>query len=198
MMKALERLSERDRKVVYAGAAASLAIVLYFFVVEPLYYGWRGMDAEIARTAEHVARYKAAVAGTSNITAESARYDASYKQLMDSVFINETDALSAAQMTELVRAKAQASGIAISSSKTEKVEPGAGFRSINVSVLFNAPLTALSAFLREIQNDQKKLLIREVKIAAQKEEYGDQQEEVLSVRMTVTGLRFVPNAKEMQ
>jgi len=194
MIKALERFSERERRVIYAGAAAASAIVLYFFAAEPLYYGWRGMGAEIEKTAEHVARYKAAVAGTAGMQTERGRFEEAYQRLTEAVFVNDTDALSAAQMTEMVRAKAQAAGIALSSTKTERVEESGGFRLINVSVAFTAPLSALSRFLQEIQNDPKKMLVREAKIAAQKEDYPDDQPETLTVRMTITGLRYLPDA----
>jgi type II secretory pathway component PulM len=188
----MERFTVRERAVIMGGGMAAGLILLYFFALEPAYYSYQGMKGEIVKVAGMVARYKAAASGVSQAEAEKRISESDYKRLMESVFINETDALAAAQMAEMVRAKAASAGISLSSSKTEKPELLRGFRMINLSVSFNASLSTLSRFMLDVRNDQKKMIVREAKIASQKEDYPDTQPETLSVRLMLTGLRFVP------
>ncbi len=197
-MISLEKFSRREQAVIMAGSVIAGLILAYFFVLEPAFDSYRGMKEEIAKTAEMVARYKGAASGAPSVEAEKAIYESDFKRMMDSVFINETDPLAAAQLSEIVRAKAATAGISLSSSKTEKAEQAQGFRLINLSVSFNASLSTLASFMRDVQNDQKRIVVREAKITSQKEDYADTQPEVLSVRLMLTGLRFVSGGEKSE
>lgn len=191
---ALEKLSPRERGVLAGGAGAAAAILLYFFAVEPAWLGYAKMQGEIEQLAGMVARYRAYVANTPGALNEKAGYEADLKKVEEAVLINDTDALAAAQLTEVLRAKAQAAGIALATTKPEKGEPlGDRFRLINVGVTFNAPLTLLARFMQEMENDPKLMRVREAHILSQKQDWPDDQPETLSVRLLITALRGLPH-----
>ena len=186
------RFSRRERLRIFLGGGVIILILLYFAVVEPLMGRYRAMDGEIAGLAERVARYRAVVAGAGAEGARQGAYQAALKAAEAACFTADTDALAAAQMTELVRAKALAAGITLGTSKPEKAEDFHGYRLLNLSVTFNAPLAALANFMREMENDQKRMQIREAKITSQKQDYPDDVAETLSARLLIAGLRYLP------
>ncbi len=188
----LSRFSRRERLALYWGSAAVALILGWFLVAEPLINRYAAMNGRITELAERTARYKAAVAGAGEAAARGETMQAGLAQVEAATFYAETDALAAAQMAELVRAKAQAAGITLSTSKPEKAEESRGFRVINLSITFNAPLSALARFMQELEGDHKRLLIKEAKIASQRQDYPDDVAESLSVRLLVAGLRFLP------
>ncbi len=191
-MMDLSRFSRRERLWMFFGGGVIVLILLYFAVAEPLINKFRAMDGEIAGLTERVARYRAAASGAGAEGQRQGEYQAALKSVEAASFTADTDALAAAQMTELVRAKALAAGITLGTSKPEKAEDYHGYRILNLSVTFNAPLAALANFMREMENDQKRMQIREAKIASQKQDYPDDVAETLSVRLLIAGLRYVP------
>ncbi len=186
------RFSRRERFWLLYGGGVIIVILMYFAVAEPLMDRYRAMYGEIAGLAERVARYRAVVAGAGAEGRRQGTYDAALKSVVAASFTADTDALAAAQMTELVRAKALAAGITLGTSKPEKAADFRGYRALNLSVTFNAPLAALASFMRELENDQKLMRITEAKIASQKQDYPDDVAETLSVRLLIAGLRYLP------
>ncbi len=200
-MMDLTRFSRRERLWIFLGGGAIILILLYFFVAEPLMNRYRAMDGEIAGLAERVTRYRAVVTGAGAEGQRQGDYQAALRSVEAACFTADTDALAAAQMTELVRAKALAAGITLGTSKPEKAADFHGWRALNLSVTFNAPLAALANFMREMENDQKRMQILEAKIASQKQDYPDDVAETLSVRLLIAGLRYLPpntNAEAQQ
>lgn len=188
----LSRFSRRERLWIFLGGGVIILILLYFGAVEPLMDRFRAMDGEISSLAERVARYRAAASGAGAEGQRQGDYQAALGSVEAASFTADTDALAAAQMTELVRAKALAAGITLGTSKPEKSSEIHGSRVLNLSVTFNAPLAALSNFMREMENDQKRMRIVEAKIASQKQDYPDDVAETLSVRLLIAGLRYLP------
>lgn len=191
-MMDFSRFSRRERLWLFFGGGAIVLILLYFAVAEPLMDRYRAMDGEIAGLAERVERYRAVVAGAGTDGQRQGAYQAALKSVEDACFTADTDALAAAQMAELARAKALAAGITLGTSKPEKAADFHGYRALNLSVTFNAPLAALANFMREMENDQKRMQIQEAKIASQRQDYPDDVAETLSVRLLITGLRYLP------
>ncbi len=191
-MMDLSRFSRRDRLWLLYGGGVIIVILMYFAVVEPLQDRYREMDGEIAGLADRVDRYRAVVAGAGAEGQKLGVYDTALKSVVAASFTADTDSLAAAQMTELVRAKALAAGITLGTSKPEKAADFQGYRVLNLSVTFNAPLSALANFMRELENDQKLMRITEAKIDLQKQDYPDDVAETLSVRLLIAGLRYLP------
>lgn len=191
-MMDLSRFSRSERLRIFLGGGVIILILLYFAVAEPLMNRYRAMDGEITGLADRVARYRAMASGTGAEGQRQGEYQAALKSVETACFTADTDALAAAQMAELVRAKALAAGITLGTSKPEKPSDFHGQRVLNLSVTFNAPLSALASFMREMENDQKLMRILEVKVASQKQDYPDDVAETLSVRLLITGLRYLP------
>ncbi|TBR21991.1 MAG: hypothetical protein EPO63_08100 [Candidatus Nitrosotenuis sp.] len=188
----LSRFSRRERLWLLYGGGVIIVILIYFAVAEPMMGRYRAMDGEIAGLADRVARYRAVVAGAGAEGRRQGAYGSALKSVAAASFTADTDALAAAQMAELVRAKALAAGITLGTSKPEKAVDFRGYRVLSLSVTFNAPLAALAGFMKELENDQKLMRITEAKIASQKQDYPDDVAETLSVRLLIAGLRYLP------
>ncbi len=191
-MSALEKLSERDRKTLLFGAAATAAILLYFFAVEPLWNSYNTNKEEMPRVAEMTQRYRAALQNTGSRDKTSDFYEAEFNRLKEASIIDDTDALATGQLSELVRKNASSSGITLMSSTAERADAVPGFKVLNLSITFTSTLKNVAAFMGKMENAAKKIKIREVKIKSTKDNYGRYEPETLSVTMLISALRYIP------
>lgn len=192
-MTTLESLTRRDRKILFYGAAVAVAILLYSLAVEPLWKSYLGFKGEALRSADMVQQYRTLMESAQKRETQKMLLKAEFESLVSSCFLANTEALATGQLARLVRDKALSAGITLKSSKPEKAEVVDGFQLLNLSVTFNSSLASLASFLKEIQNDQKEIIIRKARLTSQKESYADATPETLSAKLLVTGLRFMPD-----
>ncbi|GMT41976.1 MAG: hypothetical protein IEMM0002_0387 [bacterium] len=189
----LKKLSPRDRKTVLFGALAAAVIFLYSLAVKPLWKNYHGFNAEIPRTAAMVKRYRAFIESAQERENQKLSLETEFNRMVSACFVANTEALATGQLAQLVRDKALAAGLTLKSSKPEKPESLDGFQILNLSVSFDSSLANLVRFMKEIQNNEKEILIRDARITSQKEQYPNDVEETLSVKLMITGLRFMPS-----
>lgn len=191
-MSALQSVSSRDRKVLFYGSCIVTIVVVFLFVVEPLWLQYRLYGEKIPQLTGMISRYNELLASGDKTKGNEAGYEAKFKRIVNGSFIAQTEALATGQLAQLVRQKAGRAGITLSSSKPEKPEPEGKLQLINLSVAFESSLASLANFIKELENDQKEVRIREAKISSQKKEYADTEPERLSVKLLITGLRYLP------
>jgi len=191
-MITLENLMPRDRKILFYGAAAAAVILLYSLVMEPLWKSYLGFKSEASRSAGMIQRYKTFIESAQERERQRKRLESEFNSLVSACFLADTEALATGQLAQLVRDKAMAAGLTLKSSKPEKAESVDGFQLLNLSVTFNSSLASLAGFVKEIQNDQKEIVIRKARLTSQKERYADDTPETLSAKLLITGLRFMP------
>lgn len=191
-MITIENLTQRDRKILFYGAAVVAVILLYSLAAEPLWKSYLGFKSEALRSAGTIQRYQTFVENAQERERQRTRLESEFNSLVASCFLANTEALATGQLAQLVRDKALSAGLALKSSKPEKAEFVDGFQLLNLSVTFNSSLASLARFVKEIQNDQKEIVIRKARLTSQKESYADATPETLSAKLLITGLRFIP------
>ncbi len=191
-MISLQSVSPRDRKVLFYGAGAAAVVLVYLFVVEPLWLQYRLYSEKIPQLSGMISRYGELLENAGKNKGKKAGYETTVKRIMNASFIAPTEPLATGQLARLVRDKAGRAGITLNSSKPEKPEPAGKLQLINLSVAFESSLASLANFIKELENDGKEIRIREARISSQKKEYADSEPERLSVKLLITGLRFFP------
>ncbi len=191
-MSALQSISPRDRKVLFYGSCVVTVVVVFLFIVEPLWLQYRLYGEKIPQLTGMISRYGELLASGDKNKGNKAGYETTFKRIVNASFIAQTEALATGQLAQLVREKAGRAGITLNSSKPEKAEQAGKLQLINLSVAFDSSLVSLANFIKELENDGKEIRIREAKIRSQKKEYADTEPERLSVKLLITGLRYLP------
>lgn len=191
-MIVLENLTPRDRKILFYGAAAVAVILFYSLAMEPLWKSYLGFKSEALRSAGMIRRYRTFIESAQERERQIKRLESEFSNLVASCFLANTEALATGQLAQIVRDKALSAGLALKSSKPEKAEFVDGFQLLNLSVTFNSSLANLARFVKEVHNDQKEIVIRKARLTSQKESYADDTPEMLSAKLLLTGLRFMP------
>jgi len=193
-MSRLQSISPRDRKVLFYGLCVAAVVLLYLFVIEPLWLQYRLYAEKIPQLNGMILRYGELLEYAGKNKGKKAGYETAIKRIVNASFIAQTEPLATGQLAQLVRDKAGRAGITLKSSKPEKPEPAGKLQLINLSVAFDSSLANLANFIKELENDRKDIRIREARISSQKKEYADSEPERLSVKLLITGLRFFPIA----
>ena len=193
-MISLQSISPRDRKVLFYGATVAAVVLVYLFVVEPLWLQYRLYSEKIPQLSGMVSRYGELLENAGKNKGKKAGYETTVKRIMNASFIAPTEPLATGQLARLVRDKAGRAGITLNSSKPEKSEPAGKLQLINLSVIFDSSLASFANFIKELENDEKEIRVREARISSQKKEYADSEPERLSVKLLITGLRFFPSS----
>jgi len=193
-MSRLQSISPRDRKVLFYGSCVVAVVVVFIFVVEPLWLQYRLNAEKIPQLNGMILRYGELLENADKNKGKKAGYETAFKRIVNASFIAQTEPLATGQLAQLVREKAGRAGITLNSSKPEKPEPAGKLQLINLSVAFDSSLANLADFIKELENDRKEIRIREAKISSQKKEYADSEPERLSIKLLITGLRFFPIA----
>ena len=193
-MISLQSISPRDRKVLFYGATVAAVVLVYLFVVEPLWLQYRLYSEKIPQLSGMVSRYGELLENAGKNKGKKAGYETTVKRIMNASVIAPTEPLATGQLARLVRDKAGRAGITLNSSKPEKSEPAGKLQLINLSVIFDSSLASFANFIKELENDEKEIRVREARISSQKKEYADSEPERLSVKLLITGLRFFPSS----
>jgi hypothetical protein len=187
----LGELTAREKNVLVLGGFVCMAILVYVWGAEPMFYQYREMKLEASRTAERVSRYKSVVETSEGDRMKNREYVEAFNTISERCFEGKTEDIAAGKLIELVTQKAASANIGIKSTKVEKVRIVPGYKILNVSVAFDAPLNSLALFTQSIEQENKKIVFREAKIHSRKETYGNHQEEKLSVELVLSGLQYM-------
>ena len=187
-------LPARDRKAVYYGLSIVAALVVYLLVIEPLRSSYLSFQDKSAQLAGMVQRYSELIENAEQGKGQKKSYESEFRRIVEASFTADTEALATGQMAQAVRDMALRSGIQLKTSRPEKPESSGKLQVLNLSVAFETSLSGLAGFLKELDNHQKVILVREAKISSQKQDYADDEPERLSVKLLITGLRYLPSA----
>ncbi len=192
LSKSFASASERDRKFLIYGSVIAGAILAYFFIIEPAYIHNTELKKEIASVAKRVQRYKSVVDSSSESSMRNTLLSSKFNMMVARCFDGQTSDIAAGKLIALTRNIATTAGLTITSTKVEKVDRLKGFERVNIKVSFGGTLSQLTVFMRNIENNEKAVIIREAKINSLKESYPDDKPETLSVRLLLSGLRYLP------
>lgn len=187
-------LPARDRKAVYYVLSIVAAFAVYLLVMEPLWSSYLSFQNKSAQLAGMVQRYSELIENAEQSKGQKNSYESEFRRIVKASFTADTEALATGQMAQAVRDMARRSGIQLKTSRPEKPESSGKLQVLNLSVAFETSLSGLAGFLKELDNHQKVILVREAKISSQKQEYADDEPERLSVKLLITGLRYLPSA----
>ncbi|MDH5542648.1 MAG: type II secretion system protein M [Nitrospinota bacterium] len=187
----LDKLPERDKKVIVLGGAISALILLYSFLIDPLYIRYGEIKNEVIRTTEKVERFRSVLETTEENQGKREEYTREFESALRLCFEGETESIAAGKLAETARDIASEIGLVLKSTKVENSVIVPGFRTLNVAISFDASFPSLLRFTQKIGESGRKIMIKDAKIHSLRETYPSNQEEILSVELILSGLQYV-------
>jgi hypothetical protein len=169
-----ERLSSRERRVLMAGALASVLIVLGALVVTPFVRDWRDREEAIAAKAEQLARLEALAASEEMLQQSAAQLRDALGRRSQKLLDGSTVALAGSALQSLVRSYGERSRVSIlrmnpAAAGTGADDGGDGNGSADVapialSLTAEGDIYGLVDLLYYLQNGETLLVVDELRV----------------------------------
>lgn len=168
------------------GGAVSLLIILYAFVVDPFYSSYIQMKKDIPVSYRKLKLYENMLHGIPTVKKELESVTKQYEALENKVLSGDKPAVAAANLQALLQTIAKKDGIGIEKIKVLKFNELEKFTEIPVRVSFKSPLDTFTQYVRKVENNDKILIIKEVKLRSLKTD----SKEKLDATLDVVGFIF--------
>lgn len=167
-----QRLTSRERRVVIAGAVASVLIVFGALVVAPFVRHWRGREDSIAAKAEQLARLEALAASEDMLQRSAVELRDALGRRDQSLLEGSTVALAGSALQSLVRSYGERSRVSIlrldpAGSAGRDGEDGTGsvdVAPIALSLTAEGDIYGLVDLLYYLQNGETLLVVDELRV----------------------------------
>ncbi len=179
----IDKLSQRDKRFLMAGAIAVTAYVLIQFVIQPFMASQARINGTIESKIQFIKKYYEILNQKSYYDAKSGSNQVFAAQLNDR-FLDETQAgLAAASLQKILEQLAKQANVNIDRARIEKTKPLGGLLAVPVEITIVSNLKNLSDLLHRIEN-HKKFLVVENLVARRVNKTG---EESLKTSLLVLG-----------
>ena len=153
-----------QKKLIGGLIAVLIAVLVYFFGVEPLVESTRKTEEELALKKKVVLRYENFLRNRKATEEELGRTLRQYEEAQQKLLPGETPQLGAANLQEIVKRLSEKNGIGIRSFRILEPKEIDSFRKISLQIDFNPTnsMLSLGQFMHDIEHHEKGLMISEM------------------------------------
>ena len=175
-------ISEKDKKVLIAGAAFVVFYLLYFFVAEPIYKKQAQVDDKIKNKVQFIQKYYEVLNQKPYYQKKEQANKSTHVTLALRFLKEKQPGLAAASLQKLIESFSGGT-VTIERTKVEKPKYLEGMLAVPIEISVRSSLKNLSLFLMRIENNEKFLIIEEL----QSRRINKTDPEDLQTRMMITG-----------
>lgn len=177
----LDRLTGRERRVLAAGAVASVLILAGTLVVAPLVGRWRAREAAIDVKAEQLARLEALVAGEEALAGSAETLRAARARRERSLLDGSTVALAGSSLQSLIRGYGERSRVSVqrmdpagsavaaagaTGATADTEDESSDLAPVALTLFARGDIYGLVDLLYYVQNGEKLLVVDELRVTA--------------------------------
>ncbi len=152
------------KRLIWGLIVVFIAVLAYFFGVEPLVESTRKTEEELALKKKVVLRYETFLRNRKATEEELGRALKQYEEAQQKLLPGETPQLGAANLQEIVKRLSEKNGIGIRSFRILEPKEIDSFRKVSLQIDFNPTnsMLSLGQFIHDIEHHEKGLMISEM------------------------------------
>jgi hypothetical protein len=175
-------ISQRDKKVLTAGLIFLVCYILFFFVAEPIYKSQVKTDDKIKNKIQFIQKYYEVINQKSYYQEKEKANQSTHMSLARRFFKEKQPGLAAASLQKLVEGFSKGA-VTIERTKVNKPKYIESLLSVPIEISVRSNLKNLSLFLMRIENNEKFLIIEELRLRR----INKTEPEDLQTRLLITG-----------
>ena len=180
ILKMLQRLTKREKKIVFIGALVA-GIILLILIVPPLI----DKKAEIKDLIEAkeilLKRYQKVVAGRRQAAGELDDLKERFRGVEATLLDGETPTLASVRLQNIIEETAKKRKVQIKRVKTLKAVDMGDYYKVFVEITFSSDIASLIGLLYDVENNLKAISVSEINMKFQKNRGGAELQTVLKV-----------------
>lgn len=175
-------ISQRDKKVLTAGLIFLVCYILFFFVAEPIYKSQVKADDKIKNKIQFIQKYYEVINQKSYYQEKKKANQSTHTSLARRFFKEKQPGLAAASLQKLVEGFSKGA-VTIERTKVNKPKYIESLLSVPIEISVRSNLKNLSLFLMRIENNERFLIIEELRLRR----INKTEPEDLQTRLLITG-----------
>ena len=175
-------ISQRDKKVLTAGLVFVVCYILFFFVVEPVYKKQAKADKKINGKIQFIQKYYEILNQKEYYQEKDKANQSTHVSLTRRFLQQKQPGLAAASLQKLIENFSRGT-VTIERTKVNKPKYIEGMLAVPIEITVRSDLKNLSLFLMKIENDEKLLIVEELRLRR----INKSEPEDLQTRLMITG-----------
>jgi Tfp pilus assembly protein PilO len=163
-MTPLVRLQPRERRLLVLGGIAAVAILGYFYVIEPLLARHERVQSQTASREALLARQERLVARRDRLEEERRTLQAEIAQRRGRLVPGDKPPLAASELQKLVKTTAQDAGVEVRSERILPVVERGGYSEVPIEVTLAGPVRGIVTFLQRLEAVPAQVSVHDLKL----------------------------------
>jgi hypothetical protein len=148
-------LSKKDKRTIFIGSIAGIAILVYTYVIDPIYSDKNRISNEITKKIKLINKYNDLLKSEKFVTGEF-KAAKSVNSKIESYFLTkESPSLAAAELQKILNEQAKAVNLSIESEKVIETYGYDIFMVVPVEIIIKSNLRNIMGFLYGVENGEK-------------------------------------------
>ena len=187
-------ISKRDRKILTIGMVAVALFLVFSYVISPFIESEQDIRERTEQREMLLQKYEKIISQQKEIEQKLTQIKRQQGQLNKKLLKGSTPSLAAAEMQKMLEQISKKHDLELKSVKVKDAEKEGDFLAIPLEIRLTTDLNRTKKFLSDLENNQKYLIIPQLKISVQNQR--DPQEVIVTI--VVTGFFMEEGAAEKE
>jgi Tfp pilus assembly protein PilO len=175
-------ISKRDRKILTIGIVAVALFMVYSYVISPFIESEQDIRERTEQREMLLQKYEKIISQRKEIEKKLTQIKRQQGQLNQKLLKGSTPSLAAAEMQKMLEQISKKYDLELKSVKVKDAEKEGDFLAIPLEIRLTTDLNSTRKFLADLENNQKYLIIPQLKISVKNQR--DPQEVIVTIVVT--------------
>jgi len=187
-------ISKRDRKILTIGVVAVALFLVFTYVISPFIESEQDIRERTQQREMLLQKYEKIISQQKEIEKKLTQIKRQQGQLNKKLLKGSTPSLAAAEMQKMLEQISKKHDLELKSVKVKEAEKEGDFLAIPLEIRLTTDLNRTRKFLADLENNQKYLIIPQLKISVKNQR--DPQEVIVTIVVTGFFMEGVAAEKE--